>query len=173
MWKRLGSAVGEIWTTTGNFIDNSVGVFELTNNTLVEGIKGNFIANVLLTGMVFAAMHDMNAYTDNHIVHTQTDAKQYGVNVEAAKSFAINDYLKLGPSLGLRYMMLDIDNIFDNAGISASFDKLHCLEAELGAKIEYLFCHNGHANRIYVKPSAIQTFSDGGKTVISGLEHSV
>ncbi len=98
---------------------------------------------------------------------------QYGANAETAKQFAVSEYLDLEPSLGFRYTMLDIDSLQDNVGKSAEFDTVHYLEAELGLKVQYNFCRRGCTNRVYIRPSVIQTFVKGGKTRITGLQNEI
>ncbi|MCM1322566.1 MAG: autotransporter outer membrane beta-barrel domain-containing protein [Acetobacter sp.] len=126
-----------------------------------------------MLGTAFIGKQHMDISTDDHIAFASTDALQFGMSAEAAKRIALDDYLSLEPSLGVRYTMLDIDTLHDNVGKTAVFDTVHYLEAELGLKVERVFCHNSCTNRAYVKPSIIQTVVNGGKTKISGLENKV
>lgn len=129
--------------------------------------------DVRFTGTAYVGKQDMDIKTDDHITKASTDAMQYGASAEVAKKYAFNERVNVEPSLGLYYTMLDVDGLHDNVGKQADFDTLHYLEAELGAKFEYLFCREGCTNRIYAKPSIIRTFTDGGKTKISGLRDDV
>ena len=122
---------------------------------------------------LFAGKQDMDISTRDNVISSSTDAMQYGASFDVAKRFAISRYLDLEPSLELYYTMIDVDDINDNYGKTAEFDTMHYLEAALGLKLEYLFCRNGCTNKLYVKPSIIRTFSSGGKTMISGLDHKV
>ncbi len=126
-----------------------------------------------LLATLYAGKQDMDIKTDDRLAFASTDAMQYGASAELAKKFAAAQYLNVEPSLGLRYTMLDIDALTDNVGKTASFDTLQYLEAELGVKLEYLFCNNSCTNRLYAKPSVIQTFSSGGKTQITGIDGDI
>ncbi len=145
---------------------------DITNKSYLGGAYYQFDNDdVRLTGTVFAGKQDMDIKTDDHIVKTSTDAMQYGASAEAAKRYAISERVNLEPSLGLYYSMIDVDDLHDNVGKSAQFDTLHYLEAELGAKLEYVFCRKGCTNRVYAKPSVIRTFTSGAETHISGLDN--
>ncbi len=126
-----------------------------------------------MLGTAFIGKQDMDISTDDHIAFASTDALQLGVSAEVAKRIAISNYLDLEPSLGLRYTVLDIDTLHDNVGKTAAFDTVQYLEAELGLKLEHIFCNKACTNRIYVKPSVIQTFVKGGKTRITGISEEV
>ncbi len=123
-----------------------------------------------LLSTIFAGEQDMDIKSDDHLVSASTDAKQYGASVEATKRFALTDTVSLSPSLGLYYTALDIDTLHDNARKQAKFDTLHYLQAEFGAALEYVFCHDGETRRIYVKPSVIRTFESGGKTRMGDID---
>ena len=129
--------------------------------------------NWKLLTTLYAGKQDMDVKTDDRLAFASTDAMQYGASAELAKKFAVARYLNVEPSLGLRYTMLDIDDLTDNVGKTASFDTLQYLEAELGIKLEYLFCNAGCTNRLYAKPSVIRTFSNGGKTQIAGIDGDI
>ncbi len=122
-----------------------------------------------LSGILFAGAHDMDLKTDDRLVYASTDAFQFGANMEAMKRFVLTDTFSLSPSLGLYYTFLDIETLKDNARKQAKFNNLHYLQAELGATLEYAFCHDGKTRRIYAKPSIIRTFVSGGKTRMSDI----
>lgn len=126
-----------------------------------------------MLGTLFAGKQDIDITTDDKIVSASTDAMQYGASAEFSRKLAIARYLNLEPSLGLRYTMTDIDSLSDNVGKRVNFDVLHFAEVELGAKLEDLFCRDGCTNRLYAKPSVIQTFVKGGKTQITGVQNEV
>ena len=114
---------------------------------------------------------DMDIITKDNYVNVSTDAMQYGFSAELARRFIISKQFDIEPSLGVYYTMLDIDDFSDDYGKSIEFDVLHYWEAELGFKLNYLGCHKGCSNRMYVKPSVVRTFSSGGKTKITGLDN--
>lgn len=126
-----------------------------------------------LLATLYAGKQDMDIKTDDRVAYASTDAMEYGASAELARKFAIAKYLNVEPSLGLRYAMVDIDDLTDNVGKNASFDTLQYAEAELGVKLEYLFCNSCCTNRLYVKPSILRTFSSGGKTKITGIENDL
>ena len=118
---------------------------------------------------LFAGKSDLDVKAKQSYVEASTDAMQYGASAELARSFAISRYLSLEPSLGLRYMALDIDSFADNRGKTIDFDLMHYLEAELGLKFEYNFCNGRCSNKLYVKPSVLKTFAKGAKTRITKM----
>ena len=126
-----------------------------------------------MLGMAYAGKQDMDIKTDDKIVSASTDAKQYGVSLSASKEIKLSDRFGVRPEAGVRYSLIDIDSLSDNVGKSAKFDTLHYLEAEVGARFEYLFCRGEETNRVYVKPSVIQTVAEGGKTSITGVRGDV
>ena len=127
--------------------------------------------NWALFATLFAGKQDMDITTKDNYVDISTDAMQYGFSAEIARRYIISKHLDVEPSLGIYYTMLDIDDFKDDYSKSVEFDVLHYWEAELGVKLNYLACHNGCSNRMYVKPSIIRTFSSGGKTKITGLDN--
>ena len=129
--------------------------------------------NWKLLTTLYAGKQDMDVKTDDRLAFASTDAMQYGASAELVKKIAVAQYLNVEPSLGIRYTVLDIDDLTDNVGKTASFDTLQYLEAELGIKFEYLFCNDGCTNRLYAKPSVIRTFSGGGKTQIAGMDGDI
>lgn len=129
--------------------------------------------NWAILATLFAGKQDMDITTRDNVISLSTQAMQYGASIDIARKYAISKHLDLEPSLGLYYTMVDVDDINDNYGKTAEFDAMSYLEAELGLKLEYLFCRNGCANKLYIKPSIIRTFSSGGKTLVSGLNHKV
>lgn len=147
---------------------------DITSKSYLGGAYYQFDdAQWRMTGTVFAGKQDMDIKTADGIAKANTEAMQYGASAEVAKRYAIGEYLNLEPSLGLYYTLLDLDGLHDNVGKSAKFDMLHYLEAELGLKLEREFCADGKTNRLYVKPSIVRTFAQGGKTQISGLDGDV
>lgn len=129
--------------------------------------------NWKILSLLYAGKQDMDISTDYGFVSASTDAMQYGASVEVARQFALAKYLSIEPSLGLHYTMLDIDALHDNIGIEADFDTLHYLMAELGVKIEYLFCNGWCSNSLYFKPSIIKEFTSGGMTRIAGIDQDI
>ncbi|MBE6462818.1 MAG: autotransporter domain-containing protein [Alphaproteobacteria bacterium] len=125
--------------------------------------------NWVVLATIFGGKQDLDITTDDTLIDTSTDAKQYGASLELAKRLAISRHLDIEPSLGLYYTYLDFDKISDKLGKEIYFDTTQYLEAELGLKVEYLCCRNGCTNRYYVKPSIIKTFAHGAKTKITGL----
>ncbi len=124
--------------------------------------------------MLFGGKQDLDVSTADHAVSAGADATQYGADITLSRTFMLSSAFDLEPSLGIFYTSIDMDDIRDNAGKTAAFEDMHYGEAELGLKLSYLFCRGGCSNRLYVKPSIIQTFGSGGKTVMTGIAgHSV
>ena len=123
---------------------------------------------------LFGGKQDLDVSTADHAVSAGADATQYGADITLSRTFMLSSAFDLEPSLGIFYTSIDMDDIRDNAGKTAAFEDMHYGEAELGLKLSYLFCRGGCSNRLYVKPSIIQTFGSGGKTVMTGIAgHSV
>ncbi len=120
---------------------------------------------------LFGGQQKMDISTDDHVISTETDATQYGVDINVAKTFMYTSSIDLEPSLGIFYTNVDVDDIKDKEGKTVKFENLNYGEVELGVKAEYLFCRGWCSNRLYVKPSIIRTFSNGGTTRISGLSN--
>lgn len=118
---------------------------------------------------LFGGSQKMDISTDDRQISTDTDAVQYGADINIAKTFMYSGSVDLEPSLGIFYTHVDVDDIKDKSGKTVKFEKLNYGEAELAVKAEYLFCRGWCSNRLYVKPSVIRTFSNGGSTKISGL----
>lgn len=121
---------------------------------------------------LFAGRQKTDISTDDRKISTDTDAVQYGADVNIAKTYMYSSSVDLEPSLGIFYTHVDMDDIKDNAGKTVKFEKLDYGEIELGVKAEYLFCRGWCSNRLYVKPSVIRTFSNGGSSKITGISNS-
>ncbi len=122
-----------------------------------------------LLATVFAGKQDIDIKTDDHIASAKTNAMLYGAGLEAGRKFYLPYAWIIEPSLGLYYTTLDIDGFTDNVGKSVDFDLMHYMEAELGLRVEHLFCIDGWTAKVYAKPSVIRTFTQGDKTRITGL----
>lgn len=118
---------------------------------------------------LFAGMQDVNLKTDDKVVSTSTSAMQYGGSLELARKFYFPYAWIIEPSFGLYYTAMDMDPIKDTYRKEAEFDLMHYMEAELGLRIEKVFCMNGNTSEIYIKPSIIQTYTNGGETRITEL----
>ena len=129
---------------------------------------GRYHWTVLATA--FGGKQDISMKTDDHSVFVDTSASQFGGSLDISRQFFLPYAWLLEPSLGLYYTALDMDGFSDNMGQKVDFDLMHYMEAELGLRIEHLFCANdGQTAKVYIKPSVIQTYAMGDKTNISTL----
>lgn len=67
------------------------------------------------------------------------------------------------------YTQSDFDDVSDNAGKTAQYDTISNIEVEAGIKIEQAFCQNSLTSKIYVKPSIVQTITNGDEVNITKL----
>lgn len=118
---------------------------------------------------IFAGTQDINVKADDHLAKADTSAMQYGASVEFARKFYLPYAWIIEPSLGLYYTALDMDAFTDNVGKTVEFDVTHYMEAEFGLRFEHLFCRDGWTSKVYVKPSIIQTYANGGQAKVAGL----
>lgn len=119
----------------------------------------------------FGGKQDISMKTDDHSVFADTSASQFGGSFDVSRQFLLSSQgWMLEPSLGLYYTALDMDGFKDNIGQEVDFDLMHYMEAELGLRLEHLFCTDGgQTAKVFVKPSVIQTYAMGDKTKISTL----
>ena len=102
-------------------------------------------------------------------VKSDTDGIEFGGSVEVGYDYALQNDLYLTPSLGFYYTQLNYDDAKDNVGKEAKYDNFGQLEIEAGVKLSKgYWLDNGYAN-VYVKPSIVQTITDGGEVNVSGL----
>lgn len=67
--------------------------------------------NWKLLTTLYAGKQDMDVKTDDRLAFASTDAMQYGASAELVKKIAVAQYLNVEPSLGIRYTVLDIDDL--------------------------------------------------------------
>lgn len=126
-----------------------------------------------ILALAFIGKQDIDVSTKDSKVYASTDAIQYGASMEFYKKLYISQRIDLEPSLGIYYTGIDIDPISDNVGKTAEYDMLHYIEAELGLRFGYKFFVNNRENSIYVKPSVIQTFVNGGGVNVTNLSDDI
>ncbi|MBO5442143.1 MAG: autotransporter outer membrane beta-barrel domain-containing protein [Alphaproteobacteria bacterium] len=125
--------------------------------------------NMSLLTTLFAGKQDLDVSAASSYTSASTKAMQYGASLGLSRRLELTEYFDIEPSLGLSYMMIDIDKFVDSMGKEVDFDVVHYLEAELGLRMELKFRFNGAPSRLYVKPSVIKTFASGAKTRISRM----
>ena len=102
-------------------------------------------------------------------IKSDTDGTEFGGSVELGYDYAINKTVYLTPSVGAFYTQVDYDDATDSAGKVAKYNTLRQLELEAGVKLTKAFVMDeGYAN-LYVKPSVVQTVTDGDEVRITGL----
>ena len=102
-------------------------------------------------------------------IKSDTDGTEFGGSVELGYDYALNKTVYLTPSVGAFYTQVDYDDATDSAGKVAKYNTLRQLELEAGVKLTKAFVMDeGYAN-LYVKPSVVQTVTDGDEVRITGL----
>ncbi len=102
-------------------------------------------------------------------IKSDTDGTEFGGSVELGYDYNLSKTLYLTPSIGAFYTQVDYDDATDSAGKVAKYNTLRQLELEAGVKLTKAFVtDDGYAN-LYVKPSVVQTVTDGDEVRITGL----
>ncbi len=102
-------------------------------------------------------------------IKSDTDGTEFGGSVELGYDYNLSKTLYLTPSVGAFYTQVDYDDATDSAGKIAKYNTLRQLELEAGVKLTKAFVTDeGYAN-VYVKPSVVQTITDGDEVRITGL----
>ncbi len=102
-------------------------------------------------------------------IKSDTDGTEFGGSVELGYDYNLSKTLYLTPSIGAFYTQVDYDDATDSAGKIAKYNTLRQLELEAGVKLTKAFVMDeGYAN-VYVKPSIVQTITDGDEVRITGL----
>ena len=102
-------------------------------------------------------------------IKSDTDGTEFGGSIELGYDYALNKTVYLTPSIGAFYTQVDYDDATDSAGKVAKYNTLRQLELEAGVKLTKAFVMDeGYAN-LYVKPSVVQTVTDGDEVRITGL----
>lgn len=188
----------DVWGITGGFdiqadAHNKLGVFaayrrgqyDLSgkgtyyNSTLgsrididswLGGLYYRFDKNRLyVMSTVFGGIQKADVKTDDGTIKTDTDADQFGGNLETGYVYGLGKTLTLEPSLGISYAHINYGDIHDRAGTTAAYDNLNYFEAEAGIKLEKTFYYDEGTAKVYIRPSVIQTFGDSGDVRIDSL----
>ncbi len=117
---------------------------------------------------VYGGMQEADLKTKDG-VKSDTDGIEFGGSAEVGYDYALQGDLYITPSLGIYYVQINYDDAKDNVGKKAEYDNIRQIEIEAGIKLTKGFWYdNGYAN-VYIKPSVVQTITDGGEVSISGL----
>ncbi len=119
---------------------------------------------------VYGGIQKADMKTDDGMVKTDSDGSLWGAGIEGGKRLALTKTLALEPALGVFYSGSKFDDIHDTAGKKAEFDTLSQFELEAGMKLEYSLCQNNLTSHVYIRPSLIQTITNGDEVKISGLK---
>ncbi len=114
---------------------------------------------------LYGGIQKADIKTDDGVAKFDTEGTQYGASLEIGHSFFLNRNLVLDPSVGVYYTQVDFDDAKDNVGKEYSWDEIKHLEIEVGAKLERQMFRGD----VYVKPSVIQTITNGDSVFITGL----
>ena len=184
----------KIWGVEGGFdlqndVNNTLGVFasyrkgeydlsgkgskyysklgsEIDIDSYLAGLYYRYDKNMnWLFATVYGGVQQADAKTDDGMSKFDSDGVELGAGLEAGHSFALNKSLTLDPSLGVYYTQISFDKAHDNVGKSYKWDDLKHVEAEAAVKLSQQF----ENAKVYVKPSLIQTYTDGDSVKISGL----
>ena len=184
----------KIWGVEGGFdlqndVNNTLGVFasyrkgeydlsgkgskyysklgsEIDIDSYLTGLYYRYDKNMnWLFATVYGGVQQADAKTDDGMSKFDSDGVELGAGLEAGHSFALNKSLTLDPSLGVYYTQISFDKAHDNVGKSYKWDDLKHVEAEAAVKLSQQF----ENAKVYVKPSLIQTYTDGDSVKISGL----
>ncbi len=114
---------------------------------------------------LYGGIQKADMKTDDGAAKFDTEGKQYGASLEVGHSFLLDKNLVLDPSVGVYYTQVDFDDTKDNVGKEYSWDEIKHLEIEVGAKLERQMFRGD----VYIKPSVIQTITNGDSVFITGL----
>ena len=184
----------KIWGVEGGFdlqndVNNTLGVFasyrkgeydlsgkgskyysklgsEIDIDSYLAGLYYRYDKNMnWLFATVYGGVQQADVKTDDGMSKFDSDGVELGAGLEAGHSFALSKSLTLDPSLGVYYTQISFDNAHDNVGKSYKWDDIKHVEAEAAVKLSQQF----ENAKVYVKPSLIQTYTDGDSVKISGL----
>ena len=184
----------KIWGAEGGFdlqndVNNTLGVFasyrkgeydlsgkgskyysklgsEIDIDSYLAGLYYRYDKNMnWLFATVYGGVQQADVKTDDGMSKFDSDGVELGAGLEAGHSFALNKSLTLDPSLGVYYTQISFDKAHDNVGKSYKWDDIKHVEAEAAVKLSQQF----ENAKVYVKPSLIQTYTDGDSVKISGL----
>ncbi len=184
----------KIWGVEGGFdlqndVNNTLGVFasyrkgeydlsgkgskyysklgsEIDIDSYLAGLYYRYDKNMnWLFATVYGGVQQADVKTDDGMSKFDSDGVELGAGLEAGHSFALSKSLTLDPSLGVYYTQISFDKAHDNVGKSYKWDDIKHVEAEAAVKLSQQF----ENAKVYVKPSLIQTYTDGDSVKISGL----
>ena len=117
----------------------------------------------------FGGTEEAEIKTDDGVAKADTDGTKFGASLEAGYLFAINKSWTLTPKIGIFYSLTDYDDIRDQTGNTASFDRSSYFEAEAGLRLEKTFHFDDGAAKFHIEPSLVQTFDDNADVLMSNL----
>ena len=139
---------------------------EIDIDSYLAGLYYRYDKNMnWLFATVYGGVQQADVKTDDGMSKFDSDGVELGAGLEAGHSFALSKSLTLDPSLGVYYTQISFDKAHDNVGKSYKWDDIKHVEAEAAVKLSQQF----ENAKVYVKPSLIQTYTDGDSVKISGL----
>ncbi len=102
-------------------------------------------------------------------VSGKTDGMELGAGMEVGYEYKLDKGISITPSVGIYYTQVSYDDMEDNVGKVAEYGDISQIEAEVGIKLSQSYKVIGGYADIYIKPSVVQTITDGGEVNISGL----
>lgn len=107
----------------------------------------------------------------NDGVKSDNDGMQFGGSIEAGHVFYAIHGITLDPTIGLYYTQIDWDKAKDNFAKRAKYDTVRQLEIEAGIAISRIIAMDKGYAKYYIKPSIVQTITDGDNVNITGLNN--
>lgn len=118
---------------------------------------------------IYGGLQKADLNSKDNVVKADSDGNIFSAGIEGGKKYSLNSRFAIEPSLGIYYTVSDFDDIKDNGGKKVKYDTLSQIELEAGIGFEYSFNINGLKSQLYLKPSVIQTITDGDDVAVSQL----
>ena len=118
---------------------------------------------------LYGGMQNAEATTGDGLGNYDTDGIELGGSAEFGYGYAVSKTLSLTPSLGLFYSQVNYDDATDNLGKTVEYDDLKQVELEAGVKVAHTQYTDDGFYSLYVKPSVVQTLTDGDEINITGV----
>ena len=128
---------------------------------------GNFWA----MGTIFGGIQQADIKTADGI-KANTDAVEFGARISSGKAYNLRPGFTVEPGLSASYTQIAYDKIRDDYGKEAHFGNTAEIELEAGVKFEKSLLSDFEYNKIYFKPSLVQTIALDDKVKITGFNSS-
>lgn len=145
---------------------------ELDITSIVGGAYyRRYFGNTYLLGAIYGGKVDIDVDVKNG-VSTSLDGYTVGAQAELGYDWRLSRRQTLTPSLRAAYNYIKLNDPEEFNGKEASIDAIHDIELEAALKYEYQFNNEYQLPTTgYIKPSVIQTFSQGGDVKITTVKY--